>query len=389
MKKMILLLFSSLQFVHLKKDVGLFPIYLKKYFEVVELLCFEKEKTIPDSFRNIIIKKISNKSYPQENKSRLLDVTINIKKIICALRYFKRDKTITHLMLFHATIEHLLFCHILKSIFPNLKIYIKFDTDYAGCKKFSKADNFFIKLIRNKCIPAVDLFTVETQEAYEILKQYNIISDKIFFVPNGYDNELLAEIDINNKNKQIITVGRLGTYQKNTELLLSIISDLQLKDWTVLLIGPIENSFKSKIDNFYQQNPKLKEKVFFLGNISEEKKLVEIYRKSSIFVLTSRDESSGLVLLESAINGDYILSTEVGAIKQISSENNYCFISYNDKHKTQNESKIKSEFVNKLQEIINGDTSYISNIINQIEYCKSNFLMSNIIDLPCFIKWVE
>ena len=387
MNKLVLIFFSPLQYVHLKKDVGLFPIYFKKYyFDQVELLCFEKENTIPENFRNIKITQITNKKFRKENSSRITDLFINIQKILIGIRYIKNNKDITHVMMFHAMIEHLILCKKLKKKFPHIKLYIKFDTDFDGCKQFSLSQNKIFKLIRYNTIPYVDLFTAETESSVNVLKKNPIIENKIYYIPNGYDDELLHKIDLSKKQKQIITVGRLGTFQKNTELFLEIISQINLKDWNIKLIGPIEPSFVPKITKFYEENPQLENKVSFTGNITDINEMLNIYINSSIFILTSRSESSALVLLESAINGNYILSTDVGAIRQISTDNDFCYIASHSKKNEQDEDIIKEEMRNQLQLIINGEIS-LNKLQEQIDYCKQNFLMSNIIKSECFIKW--
>ena len=386
MKKLSLIFFAPLKYVHLKKDVGLFPVYFKQqYFDKVELLCFEKDNDVPGYYRGIEIKVISNKKFPAIS-SRIKEIKQNLQKNNYFIDYIKENKDITHVMMFHATLEHLLLSRRIKKILPSVKTYIKFDSDIDSCKYFISEHNKLFKFIRKNCLPFVDLLSIESELALEILKNKRELADKIFYVPNGYDNKLLREVDFNKKKKQIITVGRLGTYQKNTELLLDIISYINLKDWTVKLVGPIETGFTSYIDEFYNKNPQLREKVFFTGNISDEKKMIEVYAESSVFILTSRFEGSALVLTESAINGDYILSTDVGAIRQISSEKKFCFIAPESRQKEQDYEKLKEAFISKLQRIIDGDNCF-DKIEEQVKYCRENFLMSNIVQLQCFKEW--
>lgn len=387
MNKLVLIFFSPLQYVHLKKDVGLFPIYFKQfYFDKVELLCFEKENAIPETFRNIEIKQITAKTFKKENTSRIIDLYSNIQKIHILLRYIKNDKNITHIMMFHAMLEHLILCKKIKKRFPSIKTYIKFDTDFDGCQQFSLSQNKIFKFIRYKTIPYVDLFTAETESSVNVLQKNPIIKNKIYYIPNGYDDELLHDIDLSKKQKQIITVGRLGTFQKNTELFLDIISKLNLKDWKIKLIGPIEPSFVPKITKFYEDYPQLRNQVTFTGNITDINEMLHIYENSSVFILTSRAEGSALVILESAINGDYILSTDVGAIRQISTDKDFCFIASHSNKNNQDEDIIKEEMIKHLQLIINGEFA-LDKLQQQIEYCKQNFLMSNIIQSECFTTW--
>ena len=387
MKKLILIFFAPLKYVYLKKDVGLFPIYFKQqYFDKVELLCFEKDNDVPDFFRGVEIKIISKEKFSYVS-SRIKELRRNLKKNDYVIDYLNKNKDITHVMMMHATLEHLLLCKKIKKIFPSVKSYIKFDSDADSCEYFVSRRNILFSFIRNKCIDSVDLFSIESELALDILKKKKEIVDKIFYVPNGYDDELLTDVDFEKKKRQIITVGRLGTYQKNTELLLDILSCIDLKDWTVKLVGSIEADFYSKINKFYNEHPQLREKIMFTGVISDVKKMAQLYAESSVFILTSRLEGSALVIIESAINGDYIISTDVGAIRQISSDKDFCFIIPESTQKQQNHEKLKMAFVNKLQQIIDGDNSF-DKIKEQVEYCRENFLMSNIIQFSCFKDWI-
>lgn len=388
MKKLVLFFFEPLKYVHLKKDVGLFPVYFrKKYFDKVELICFQKETDVPAMYRGIEIKELLGIN-SESAKSRAGDFVKNIKKGKLIKNFIKKDNDVSHIMMFHATLEHLVLSRDIKIINPAIKIYIKFDSDIDSCEYFVSSKNRIFYFVRKKCIPYVDLFSVESELGLEVLKRNKEICKKIFYVPNGYDDSLLVDFDLNKKKKQIITVGRLGTYQKNTGLFLEIISGLEIKDWCIKLIGPVADNFKNTIESFYQNNPHLKGKVEFTGNIIDEKEMVKLYAESSVFVLTSRFESSALVLIESAINGCYILSTDVGSVRQISSHENFCFVAPDTMQEEKSEEQLKCMFKNELQKIIDGN-KFQDKIHNQVAYCKKNFLMSNVIQFKCFKDWIE
>lgn len=94
----------------------------------------------------------------------------------------------------------------------------------------------------------MDLLTVETQCLYDRLyKEFIDVYDiklKLVLMPNGFDEETLktlsiVEKDFGHKENIMITVGRLGTYQKNTEMLLNALDLMELRDWKVYLIGSI------------------------------------------------------------------------------------------------------------------------------------------------------
>ena len=107
-------------------------------------------------------------------------------------------------------------------------------------------------------------------EAYNQIKKSNSIiysfKDKLKLMPNGFDEDLLNDYNIKikefkEKDNIIITVGRLGTYQKNTELLLQSIENIDLKNWKVYLIGTITDEFKPYIEKFFANNPDKRDNV--------------------------------------------------------------------------------------------------------------------------------
>ena len=64
----------------------------------------------------------------------------------------------------------------------------------------------------------------------------------------------------------MITMGHLKTHQKNTELLLDVLSKADLQDWMFYLIGPIEDSFMDEIKRFYSEHLEKKDTVIFHKN---------------------------------------------------------------------------------------------------------------------------
>jgi glycosyltransferase involved in cell wall biosynthesis len=142
---------------------------------------------------------------------------------------------------------------------------------------------------------------------------------------SGFDKELFNQYSIhkkqfNEKENIIITVGRLGSMQKNTEMLLEAASNIVYKNWKIVLIGPIEKreqDLQKKIDVFYSNNPGLKDKVIFTGPIYDKKELWNWYNRAKVFVLTSIYESFGIVLNEALFFQNYIVTTEVGASKEM------------------------------------------------------------------------
>mgnify|MGYP000780670183 CR=1 FL=1 len=147
----------------------------------------------------------------------------------------------------------------------------------------------------------IDLYTVETAQYVEPLNKLERFSGKVKYLPNGFFSDLV-NTDMNTlKEKIILTVGRLGTEQKNTEMLIEAIKLMdrtKLNGWKVYLVGSVTDDFKRWYENELQKRPDLKEIFTMTGNISDKKELYKIYIKSGVFVLTSRWEGFPLAMQE-------------------------------------------------------------------------------------------
>lgn len=327
MKKKLVLIFCrfELQYNVEGKDVFLIPYYLGK-------------------INNMDVEIVTTKSQSNEHINSLRGVKINKLKYSSNKNIFKfylNWRVWKYLLFYSRSIDVLIEFHFMKSTLLNLFVYkllnrkgkaiLKADGGEKIIEAFSSKSiiyRFFLKTIINK----IDLITIETSNTYnKIIKEIpSMYIDKFCFLPNGFDEELLNsmnidELDVNNKSNYIITVGRLGSYLKNNEMLLDALDHVDLKDWKVYFIGDIQdsdNNFKNKVELFYKKNQDKIKSVIFTGRINSKEELWNYYNKSKVFILTSRSESFGLVLCEAARFYNYILSTDVGAAKDIISLNN-------------------------------------------------------------------
>ena len=105
---------------------------------------------------------------------------------------------------------------------------------------------------------------------------------KIEYIPNGfYDFEGTDFTpDFSKKENIILAVGRIGTYQKNTELLLETFAAVadEMLGWTVRIVGNIEERFQSYIKEYFERRPDLRERVIFVGLVSDRKQMAEEYK---------------------------------------------------------------------------------------------------------------
>jgi GalNAc-alpha-(1->4)-GalNAc-alpha-(1->3)-diNAcBac-PP-undecaprenol alpha-1,4-N-acetyl-D-galactosaminyltransferase len=166
----------------------------------------------------------------------------------------------------------------------------------------------------------VDLISTEVEELVPLLNHFLDvdISQKLIYSPNGFDDSKSHSVLPYEKKENImVTVGRIGSPQKNNEMMLKALENCDLKDWKIYFIGPIEEAFKETIVDFYEGNYLLKEKVFFIGNIEDKNELYSWYNKSKVFFLTSPSEGFPLVFPEALFFGNYIVTTDVGGAKDI------------------------------------------------------------------------
>ena len=334
-RKNIVLFFEYFSSIHFNKDPFLVPYYLGKLmnYDVSILYPILSEKDIlPQEHRNVKLLPFYRKGNSASPYSeQYQDV----------LQYIKENaKEIHVLMLFFGSDISKLFMKIYRKYNPDGKIYIKLDIDPYTIKR--RKDAPLWKRIyswarcafwRRPFLWTADVVSCETRMAYELLieniQPSNWTNNVLTYVPNGIDNEELAELGYdkpcNNSEKEkiILTVGRLGTYQKNTEMILDALEKINLKDWKFYFVGSVEEGFENVVSQYMLRHPEWKERVIWTGPLSERFSLYDLYKHATVFVLSSRYESYGIVYTEAKFFADYIITTPVGACEDIIENGKY------------------------------------------------------------------
>ena len=192
-----------------------------------------------------------------------------------------------------------------KKINPNITVYSKLDMGQGGFSHFSPNRNFTnlrsrFEAFKSRCI---DFFTVETKEYYNTLKDTPMFNGRLHYLPNGVSTLGIDDttVNIDRKENIVITVGRLGIYEKNTELLLDTILEIPDKirnQWKFYFVGPQTKEFSRYIANFLKDNPMLAPNIVQLGNITDRNELSNILKKSKIICMPSRTEGACIATLE-------------------------------------------------------------------------------------------
>lgn len=224
--------------------------------------------------------------------------------------------------LFHLRFQTFVYAAALRLRNRNVVLYLKTDLDsqqfaakrparyargtLAGALRRT-AFAFFLDHLAPIGMRLFDLASGETRASTIWLRsQFPTMADRFFRLPNGLAPLPEPGPSHESREKWILTVGRLGTWQKNNEMLVDAASRVALGDWKIVFCGPVEPGFREYAES------RLGASAVFTGPVEDRERLYDIYRNARCFCLPSRFESFAFVLLEAFACGNYIVSTDVG-----------------------------------------------------------------------------
>lgn len=378
-------LFLRTRNIHLIKEIGMIPYYFHRMYKLQANVVTYKNDNYPflkkycKGLEMSFVKKPEKiERFPLRNVLKYL--IINAKKI-----------DFLNLILPHY--GNALYGVIFKIFNRKGYIYLKLDIDQSFKKRsfYFKSDSYtdygtgisaFIKFQIKKKVSAifldlVDLISIESIDLVKFFKNtYPEYKNKTIYIPNGVDDLFIKSTGIKtpafkDKENIILTVGNIGHETKSHEVFFEAISKIkELKDWRFLLIGPIQKPFLKYIETFFKKNPHLKEKIILIGEVSDRKKLFEYYQKSKIYCSTSKYESFGFTLIESAYFGNYIVSSDFTSAREITMNGTLGSLYEFGK---------SEELANILQELIVNQEKLEESCSRIITNAKEKFSWSNII----------
>jgi len=169
------------------------------------------------------------------------------------------------------------------------------------------------------------IICVSDDERVKLQKKYP--NSNVVYVPNGVDTQRFKDITkadaredlgYSKDDKIILSVG--GFYdQKNQLMLLKAFKNLSKKEsnYKLLLVGVIydEEYYKQVMD--YIDTHQLSNRVQILTNLSfDSKKLSYAYVASDLFVLPSKYETFGIVILEAWAAGIPAICADIGGMRK-------------------------------------------------------------------------
>ena len=277
MKKKIFLIISSVEKGGTQKNIiDLFNHWEKKGHDV-KIITFDKnegclDSTVKKNFINLNLKKNSNNFFQS--------VFNNFKRIY-KLRNIIKENQYNHIFSFISTTNIL-------TIISNIGLKNNLIISERNDPKLQNIGNIWI-ILRKVFYRYADKVTANSKKACIYLEKF-VPKKKIFFIPNHiFLNKNKQKIK---KDKILLAIGRLH-YQKGFDTLIDSfnLSKIYKIGWKLVILGkgPEEKFLKKKVKNL-----KLSNKVLFKGF----KDPVPWYKKSKIFILSSRYEGTPNVLLE-------------------------------------------------------------------------------------------
>ena len=293
-------LFLKTENVHLLKDVGMIPYHLYKDHDLdCSVACYKnsEEYTYADD----------------EVKGLKLEFVKKTRGGIIpdGMRYLVSNaRKIDILNIYHLNLSSYFYEIVYRLFNRRGKIYLKLDMNPAGFVSCFKKNP--VGMIKRAIIRRADIASVETTIMHKKLSKF--YGDKIIFIPNGCYRKT-ADRTASVKEHIILTVGNLGTYEKATDVLLEAYAGYVKRsphsDWKLRLVGSIDESFYGYIEDYYRRYPGIRERITFTGPISDRTMLDEEYGRASVFTLPSLSESFGIVLVEAALGGCYLITSDM------------------------------------------------------------------------------
>jgi glycosyltransferase involved in cell wall biosynthesis len=350
---------------HLYKDVGMVSEYLSKRFSEENILLTENYIANSDFLTNTTVHKIAKISF----------FNLNISLFWFLVKYASNHN---YLITYHLRYYSVIYAIFYRLLNKKGKIYFKSDKgdlDLAKSGSFvSGLSGLITKLlfIFLRLLGPVNL-SFETHLGLKYAKEKNpwLLSNvNLFVLHNGVDFPINLEID--DKEKIGLCVGRLGAEEKNFELVLSVLQRFYKEDskkyWKFYFIGDYTQEFYSTYRDLCIQDEVFAKNVKLTGSVSNKSLLTDYYKRAKIVMVPSIREGFPLVYSESAFFGCVTISTPVSSSFEFLSDKGFV-----------SESFTKASYYKVFQEVLAND-ALISKMSKEMLSRRDKLLWSNLIE---------
>lgn len=300
--------------VHLRKEVGMTYTMGAHFGYDAELVCYDHGpyptlQRLGTSLRLSFLRKWTG-----------------ISLIDGALYLLRNGRAIDVLQVFHLR-RSLIWILIYKWVNPRGRAYLRLDTglDMQRARRHPERSclalpNLYYRLLM-ALLRRCDLVSAETRRVCTVLN--DLWTVPVVQIPNGYyELESVSGPAPAPKTKTILNVGRIGTKQKATEVLLegfALAAD-RLPGWRLRVVGPIEPGFQVYLQDFFSKHSDLQARIDMVGEIRDPLRLNAEYAAARVFCSTSRFESFGFVFLEALRHGCFIVTTDVESAEEFTDQ---------------------------------------------------------------------
>ncbi len=121
------------------------------------------------------------------------------------------------------------------------------------------------------------------------------------------------QFDFDNKQDEILFVGRVGAKEKRTDLLLNAFLKVStyLPEWKLVLVGSVEESFLPVIESFLSDHEELRDRIELTGSVEDKARLHRHFENAKILAISSESEGFPNVVPEAMSAGCAIVTTKV------------------------------------------------------------------------------
>ncbi len=272
--------------VELVKDCGLIPYLLHKNHGCDVTMVGARGDSYP--YLEEYIKGVNMEFLPDGSQQAKLDyITRNAREIDCLILRGCYP-TNTDVARFY------------KYYNPSGRIYIGLDANSSWMDRIPWSDKSFWELLN--CCDVIATSCRVMQKHLNLKWPW-----KIELLPNGYYCFSLGGRKVpefSAKEEVILTVSRLGSAQKATNLLLEAFAAIaeEVPGWKLRLVGSVETDFEEYLEDYRKMHPKLMERICFVGPVKDRAQLFGEHLKAKIFALPSIYEGGTPNVVAEALN---------------------------------------------------------------------------------------
>ena len=256
-----------------------------------------------------------------------------------------------------------------------MKFVLKMDWDGRTFKQLGK-----FMIIRNFLLAIesffVDSIIIENTCGYNSLSSIPLINrNKIILLPNGYSNDFIQSADYSafERKPVVLTVSRIST-EKGLDILISAFGTLssEFPEWKLKIVGPVEDAAYYQKCQSLIESLNMQSRIVFTGPHYGDS-LEWDYHYSSIFCLTSLEESFGIVRVEAIAAGLPLITSEAGCGRDFESFGSLVFKTGNITELTEHlrklmkDEKTRMEISKKQQSSIISYDEIIENLLRSLD----------------------